>query len=279
MARSIRQSVPRLASLVLATAMLGGCASTSGPEETDASTPGDPLEPLNRQIYGFNRSFDRNIAEPVARGYQAVTPEPVDNAVTNFFNNLDDVTVLANSLLQLKGRKAAATTLRLGLNTTFGIFGLIDIAGAAGIHKEDEDFGQTLGHWGVGSGPYLVLPVLGPSSLRDAPGRAVDGQYLDALDEITTNDDTYYSAYALYVVDARADLLGTTRIVDTAAVDPYAYTRDAWLQRRGGQVRDGQPPPPGAEPPDDDGFDPFSDEDDDVFDESGEPPADEPANP
>lgn len=271
MARTVRQSVVRLAVLLLTSMLLGGCASTSAPQQSGASTPGDPLEPLNRRIYGFNRSFDQNIAEPVARGYKTVTPEPIDNAVTNFFNNLDDVSVLANSLLQLKGRKAAATTLRLALNTTFGVFGLIDIAGAAGIHKENEDFGQTLGYWGLGSGPYLVLPVLGPSTLRDGPARAVDAYYLDPLDEIATSDDAYYGAYALYAVDARADLLGTTRIVDTAALDPYAYTREAWLQRRAAQVHDGQPPSPSSAPPGDKGFNPFSDEDDDLFEDSVEP--------
>ncbi len=274
MARTVRQTVVCLAALLLTGTLLGGCASTGGPQEAGASTPGDPLEPLNRRIYSFNRSFDQNIAEPIARGYKAVTPEPVDNAVTNFFNNLNDVSVLANSALQLKGRKAAATTLRLALNTTLGVLGLLDVAGAVGIHKENEDFGQTLGYWGLGSGPYLVLPVLGPSTLRDAPARAVDAYYFDPMDEIITGDDAYYGAYALYAVDARADLLGTTRIVDTAAVDPYAYTRDAWLQRRGAQVRDGQPPPPSSAPPDDDGFDPFSDEDDNLFED-----ADEPADP
>lgn len=279
MVRTVRQSFLRLATILLAGALLGGCASTSGPQASGASTPGDPLEPLNRQIYGFNRSFDRNIGEPVARGYRAITPEPVDNAVTNFFNNLDDVSVLANSAFQLKGRKAAATTLRLALNTTLGVFGLIDIAGAAGIHKEDEDFGQTLGYWGVGSGPYLVLPVLGPSSMRDGPARVVDSYYFDPMDEIATSDEAEYGALALYAIDTRADLLGTTRIVDTAALDPYAYTRDAWLQRRAAQVHDGQPPAPSTAPQGEESFDPFSDEDDDLFEESAEPAADEPADP
>lgn len=266
----------RQAALLLAGMLLTGCATTGGPDGAPEGAPGDPLEPINRPIFAFNDAFDRNVAQPVARGYRAVTPAPVDHGVTNFFSNLDDVTVLVNSALQLKGRKAAATTLRLTLNTTFGLLGLFDVASGIGIPKENEDFGQTLGHWGVGAGPYLVLPVLGPSTLRDGPSRGVDAQY-SALDEITDTRSEYYGALTLYGVDSRADLLGATRVLDTAALDPYSYTRDAWLRRRASQVYDGTPPPgvvPGTGPEADDGFDPFADdEDDDLFEDSGDGPS------
>ncbi len=267
-------SIRRFAAILLAGMLLTGCASTrgpdSGPGDERQATPGDPLESINRPIHNFNQAFDRHVAAPVARGYQAITPEPVDHGVSNFFSNLDDVSVLVNSVLQLKGRKAAATTLRLTLNTTFGLFGLFDVAGGLGIPKEDEDFGQTLGHWGVGSGPYVVLPVLGPSSLRDAPGRAVDASYWP-LNDLTAGTEEYYAALLLYGIDTRAGLLGTTDVLDTAALDSYSYTRDAWLRRRANQVFDGTPPPealPDAGSEGDDGFDPFSDEgDENLFDE------------
>ncbi|MEX0606973.1 MAG: VacJ family lipoprotein, partial [Halofilum sp. (in: g-proteobacteria)] len=204
--------IRRFAALLLTATLATGCASTRGPDGAPAEvagTPGDPLEGINRPIHNFNQAFDRNVARPAAQGYQAITPEPVDRGVTNFFSNLDDVAVLVNSALQLKGRKAAATTLRLTLNTTFGVLGVFDVAGGLGIPKENEDFGQTLGYWGVGSGPYLVLPILGPSSLRDAPARAVDSAYWP-LNDITASDEAFYAALLLYGIDMRASLLGAT---------------------------------------------------------------------
>lgn len=255
----------RIPALALASTLLAACATT--PRQ---ATPGDPLEPLNRRIHAFNDAFDRGVARPVARGYQRVTPRPVDRAVTNFFNNLDDVAVLLNSALQLKGRKTVATTFRLVFNTTIGLYGLIDVAGAVGVPKENEDFGQTLGHWGLGRGPYLVVPFLGPSTLRDGTGDIVDAQYdpLLAIDD----RDTRYAAVALYAIDARAGLLGATDVLDTAAVDPYTFQREAWLRRRASLVHDGAPPPaaaPGADTADD-GFDPFADEEEELFPEEEE---------
>lgn len=245
---------------------LAGCASTA------ERTPGDPLEPLNRGVYAFNDAFDRNVARPVARGYRAATPDLVQRGVGNFFSNLDDLTVLVNSSLQLKGRKAVVTSLRLLFNTTFGVFGLIDVAGAYGLEKQNEDFGQTLGYWGVGPGPYLVLPFLGPSGARDLGGRVGDAQY-DALGEIAEDDPEYWTAVLLNAVDTRARLLGATDVLDTAAIDPYTFTRDAYRRRRANLVHDGSPPPaalpgePGAGQEDGDDFDPFSDEDDDLFEQ------------
>ncbi len=262
---------PRRPSLLLGafTLAVSGCATTPG-----ADGPNDPLEPLNRQVYAFNDGFDRAIARPVARGYQRVTPELVEEGIGNFFANLDDVSVLVNSILQAKGGKATRTTLRLAFNSTFGLFGLIDLAGAMGLEKENEDFGQTLGHWGLSPGPYLVLPILGPSNLRDGTGRIADAQY-EALDQLASDDATYYSARVLSAIDTRADLLGASRMVDTAAVDPYTFTREAYLRRRANQVHDGNPPPealPGE--PDsqgeEGGFDAFSDEDEDLFQDGGQ---------
>ena len=195
-------------------------------------------------------------------------PGAVSQGVTNFFNNLDDVSVLVNSVLQLKPREFILTANRLVINSTVGLYGLIDVVGLMGGEKADEDFGQTLGYWGVGRGPYLVLPFLGPSNLRDTTGLVVDGQY-DPVDRIRPNRDRN-AAIVLDAVDTRASLLGATDVLDTAAVDPYTFTREAYTRRRERLVHDGAPPPdalPGAGTPTDDDFDPFSDEDDDLFED------------
>jgi len=262
---------PRRHSLLLGALTLAasGCATTEA-----GNGPNDPLEPLNRQVYAFNDGFDRAIAQPVARGYQRITPDLVEQGIGNFFANLDDVSVLVNSILQAKGGKATRTTLRLAFNSTFGLFGFIDLAGAMGLEKDNEDFGQTLGHWGLAPGPYLVLPVLGASNLRDGTGRIVDAQY-EALDRLASGDASYYRARILGAIDTRASLFGASRMVDRAAVDPYVFTRQAYLRRRANQVHDGNPPPealPGEpDPQGEEGeFDPFSDEDEDLFQDGGQ---------
>lgn len=258
------ESLIRLMPLLLTGLLLGGCAST--PEKGGVY---DPLEPMNRKVHVFNDKFDRAIARPVARAYDTVVPGPVDQGVTNFFNNLDDVGVLINSILQLKPRETILTANRLIFNTTIGLYGLIDVAGMMGAEKANEDFGQTLGYWGIGGGPYLVLPFLGPSNLRDATGRTVAAQY-DPIRDFKPNS-ARNAAYAVQAVDTRAGLLGASDVLDTAAIDPYSYTREAYTHRRIRLIHDGNPPPAAlpddsAEPADDD-FDPFSDEDDDLFDD------------
>lgn len=262
-----RHAARRIA-LIIACTLAAGCASA--PER--GTQPNDPLEPFNRRVHGFNDVVDRNIMQPVARGYNAVVPGPVNRGISNFFSNLGDVGILVNSTLQLKPQAAVITANRLLINTTFGIAGLIDVAGMMGAKKQNEDFGQTLGYWGVDAGPYLVLPLLGPSNARDGTGMLVDRWYdpINAIDDT----ETEIAVTILGGIDTRARLLGTTGLLDTAAVDPYAYTRDAWLRRRVNLVYDGDPPPealPDSGDPGngDDDFDPFSDEDDDLFDNDG----------
>lgn len=250
-----------LTAFLLATAALvAGCSST----------PGDPFEPVNRQVFQFNETADRYVLRPVAEGYQEVTPRPVNVGVSNFFSNLDDVTVLVNTLAQLRFHDAAATTYRLMINSTFGLLGVIDIATPSGQPKREADFGQTLGRWGVREGPFLMLPLLGPSNLRDAPARYVDGQ-IDPLDD-HVQWETRLLLTGIQVVDQRASLLGASDLFNTAATDPYAFMRDAWSSRRARDVYRGDPPPgaiPGNDPDDD--FDPFSDEgDEDLFDDGGD---------
>ncbi|HKK06169.1 MAG TPA: VacJ family lipoprotein [Gammaproteobacteria bacterium] len=225
----------RLCVALLGLSMLAGCASSAGPGERS-----DPLEPFNRQVYAFNSDFDTKIGKPVAESYQRHVPSPVRTGVSNFFSNLNDVVVIVNDLLQLKGGQAASDTLRFSVNTVFGLFGLLDIATPSGLPKHDEDFGQTLGYWGVGTGPYIVLPFLGPNDARDTVGLVGDSYANPLWDVRSTN--TKWGLVALRAVDTRASLLKASRVLQQAALDPYVFVRDAYLQRRRSLVYDGNPP-------------------------------------
>jgi phospholipid-binding lipoprotein MlaA len=200
----------------------------------------DPLEPLNRGIYKFNDVVDRTVLKPVATGYREVTPDPVRTAVGNFFSNLDDALVLLNDLFQFKLEQAASDFSRLVWNTTAGIAGLIDVATPMELPKHNEDFGQTLGYWGIGNGPYLVLPLFGPSTLRDTVGLAVDSRF-DPVWQHTPVDERN-TAVTIHTVDGRSRLLDAEKVLDEAAIDRYVFLRDAYLQRRRGLVYDGNPP-------------------------------------
>lgn len=202
----------------------------------------DPLEPVNRKVYAFNGAIDRNVAQPIARGYVANVPKPVQNGTHNFFSNLNDVYVGTNNLLQGKWKQAGSDVGRVLFNSTFGLFGLIDIATPAGMPKHNEDFGQTLGAWGVGSGPYVVVPFLGFKTLRDTGDWVVSA----AMDPVRAVDDqaTRDVATALRLLNLRAELLGAASVVDGASIDEYAFVRDGYLQRRYSLVYDGKPPAP-----------------------------------
>ena len=216
--------------------LLTGCA-------TSPDNP-DPYENINRKIFAFNKDVDNAILKPIAETYKTVTPEAIDRGVTNFFSNLNDVVVVINDLLQFKFKQAASDTGRFLVNTTVGVLGFADIATEFGLEKHYEDFGQTLGHWGVQSGPYIMLPFFGPSSGRDFVGRGVDLLFDPRL-YIQTDASTRNFVLAtnvLEAVDMRADLLGVEDVVETAAVDEYSYIRDAYLQRREFLVYDGDPP-------------------------------------
>lgn len=191
----------------------------------------DRFERFNRTMFTFNDRLDRAVLTPLARGYQAVTPKPVDNAISNFFSNLGDVFVIGNDLLQLEFEQALRNTTRLAYNTTFGIGGLFDVATRMELPKSNNDFGQTLAHWGVGEGDYLVLPIFGPSTTRDMWRIPVDGILLDPI--------TYVEPVRVWIalrvfetIDTRAGLLGASRLLDEAALDPYSFQREAYLQRR-----------------------------------------------
>jgi len=217
---------------VLLAGMLGGCA-TQGNK--------DPLESMNRGIYKFNDTVDKAAIKPVAGAYKAVVPSPLRTGVNNFFTNLGTVVTLVNDLLQFKLDKAMTDAGRLAINSTFGIGGLIDVASMDNIEKNNEDFGQTLAYWGWKDSTYLVLPFLGPSTLRDTGGLIVDSAFIDPLyyvEDVPARN----SAIALKFVDRRSQYLPASDLLDEAALDPYAFMRDAYMQRRNSQIHDGDAP-------------------------------------
>jgi phospholipid-binding lipoprotein MlaA len=225
----------KLSGLVCAVALLlSGCAS--GPN----ANPKDPLEPMNRKISGFNDTVDESVTKPLARGYRDYTPQFVQTGVHNFFNNLSDVRSTLNSGLQLKGKDTAESFMRVVVNTVFGIYGLFDVATEVKLQRHSEDFGQTLGYWGVGNGPYLVLPLFGPSTLRDTGGFSVDTttDAVHAISDVSTRNQTT----VLRLVDKRAGLLDASNLLEQASIDKYSFTRDAYLQYRRSQIYDGNPP-------------------------------------
>lgn len=223
----------RISAIVLCLS-LAACAS--GPN----ANPSDPLEPFNRGVYKFNDGLDRNLLKPVAVAYKEATPAVMQKGIGNFFNNLQDLWSMVNNALQLKAEGAANSLVRVTMNTTIGIFGLIDVASDLKVKRHTEDFGQTLGHWGVGSGPYLVLPVLGPSTLRDTVALPVDfrGDMVSQSDNIPARN----TLTVVRIVDRRARLLRAGDMVEEAALDNYSFIRDAFLQRRRNDVFDGNPP-------------------------------------
>lgn len=250
--------IARLASLGLGL-LLSGCATLNAPPEEH-----DPFEQVNRSVHRFNDALDRNLLKPVAEVYDDIVPGFVSTGVSNFFSNLDDVLVLINDVLQAKPGQAASDLSRIVWNTTVGLFGLIDVATPLDLPKHNEDFGQTLGYWGVNPGPYLVLPLLGPSTVRDGTG-SLGSWYVDPMAEVSPDYATYWSAVAVDAVDTRAGLLGASRLLEQAALDPYVFTREAYLQHRRNLVYDGKPPPPDFDIFDEEFDDEFEDEEDPLF--------------
>jgi phospholipid-binding lipoprotein MlaA len=221
--------------LLLCTAMaLGGCATTG------ERNPADPWERTNRQAFAFNEAADRGVLRPTAKAYKAATPDWFRTGVGNFFENLSSPATIVNSLLQGKPGDAGEQTLRFFLNTTLGIGGVLDPATAAELANHDEDFGQTLGSWGVPSGPFLMVPLLGPSTVRDFPSDLVD-RFLRPLFWFNIGSDARWGALVLDIVDTRARLLPLDAAL-ARAYDRYGFIRDAFLQRRLYQVFDGNPP-------------------------------------
>ena len=234
--RNQQCSLPRLLLLFriflfsLLTLGLVGCAS-NGTQNSGR----DPLEPYNRFMHDFNMAGDRIRIKPLAQAYDQALPGPVKTGVGNFYNNLREPETIANDLLQGKLTMAAEDTLRFLINTTFGMLGFIDIASYLGLPRHVEDFGQTLAVWGIPSGPYLVLPLLGPSTIRDSFGVAVRPIYTDPLNDLESPEREYSSV--LRLLSVRTELLPTDKVFE-AQPDQYLFIREAWLQRRDQMIHD-----------------------------------------
>ena len=231
--KSSRAWAARSVAVLLGAALVTGCAT--GPN----ANPADPFEPYNRGMTTFNDNVDKAVLKPVATVYRDVTPQPLRTGVGNFFSNLGDAWSFVNNLLQLQGRAAFDSMVRLSVNTVFGLGGVLDVATEMGVDRHKQDFGLTLGRWGVPTGPYLVLPLLGPSTVRDTAALPVDymvGDLVDYVDHIPVRN----SMYGLGFIDRRAQLLGAGTVLDEAALDPYSFARDVYLKLRIAQADDAE---------------------------------------
>jgi phospholipid-binding lipoprotein MlaA len=225
---------PRILTALCAATLLAGCASTGGRID-------DPFEPANRVMYAINDPIDKNIVKPIAQAYVDYVPSLIRTGISNYFNNIDDLFSAVNGLLQGKLDKAGHDMGRVMINTIPGILGLIDIASEAGIPRGEEDFGQTFGYWGIAQGPYLFIPLFGPTTVRDGTGfvlRVLWSPTTEIPDVAVRN-----VIYGLGALDLRAQALGATSLIDQASLDPYTFVRRAYLQRRAYLVHDGNPPP------------------------------------
>ena len=238
MTSRIFSALARLIALGVIGLALGGCAL--GPDRRD------PFEPFNRGALRFNDEVDTVVLKPVAIVYRDVVPALVRTGVNNFFGNLGDAWSAVNNLLQFKPRNAAENIMRVSINTVLGLGGVLDVASETGLERHREDFGQTLGRWGVPPGPYLVLPVFGPSTVRDAASLLVDRQG----DPVRASEpaSARTALYSLRVLDTRATLLRASNVLDQVALDRYTFIRDAHLQRRQAEIVEGEPETPADEP-------------------------------
>ena len=217
-----------------ASLLLVGCASAP------TANPKDPWEPMNRSVASFNDKIDDNVLKPVASGYRNVVPDLIQTGVRNVFNNFADMWSTVNNLLQLKPINTVESLGRVIVNTVFGIYGIFDVASYIKLERHPEDFGQTLGYWGVPNGPYLVLPLFGPSTLRDGASLPVD--FAVSPTKLIGDIPTRNEVFALRLVSKRSELLKSGNMLEQASIDKYSFTRDAYLQYRRSQIYDGNPP-------------------------------------
>lgn len=226
------ESLLRRLAIVLTIVAMEGCA-------TAPANPSDPWEGANRKVFAFNESLDAHVMKPVAEGYVKVTPSAVRAGVGNFFGNIADAWTSVNQVLQGKLGEGISDAGRVVVNTTFGLFGVFDVATGLGVEKHQEDLGQTLAVWGLPPGPYLVLPFIGPSTARDGPAHIADTIWYAGL---IADPSAYWSTWGTDKVNSRAEIMPAEKVLDEAALDRYAFIRDAWLQHRRSQIYDGNPP-------------------------------------
>ncbi len=230
----------RVAVPVVLAAALGGCATTSA-QPTRPGVQSDPFERWNRKVFAFNEGLDEHVLVPLATGYRNAVPELARTGIGNVFDNFTDAWSAVNNLLQFKLEAGLGDTMRVMVNTLFGVGGVFDVAGDLGMPHYHEDLGQTLGRWGVPSGPYVVWPLLGPSALRESVALPLDRYAMPAA--WIDADGAQFGLSVLQIVHVRAGLLGASRIIDDIALDKYSFIRDGYLQRRRSLVWDGDPPP------------------------------------
>jgi len=217
---------------ILLLPLLSACASTTRQV--------DPFESFNRKVYTFNDTIDRAAVKPIAQAYVKAVPNPIRAGVSNILSNLNDISVALNNILQGKLKNAFSDLGRFTINTTVGLFGIFDVASTTGLDKNDEDFGQTLGYWGIGDGPYIVLPFFGPSNLRDSVSRVVDIK-TSAINLMLEPKDRNI-LFSFNIIHRRSQLLNASNILSIAAIDEYEFVRDAYFQKRLNQIYDGNPP-------------------------------------
>lgn len=233
---SVQKKFLRFFLIGIISIFLSSCATLDGPENPD-----DPFESYNRSMFAFNEGVDKYAFKPAAQGYEFIMPNFASKGVSNFFSNIDDIVVFFNQLMQFKFTEAAATSARFIFNSTFGLLGLIDFASDMNLPKQNEDFGQTLANWGIPSGPYVVLPLIGPLTIRDTAGLAVDWTYFDPIFKRQTLNQSLVTLTIKYI-DIRSGLLKASNILDDTVPDKYAFVRDAYLSRREFLIYDGNPP-------------------------------------
>jgi phospholipid-binding lipoprotein MlaA len=238
--RSSAFRVLRPLTVLAAALLLAACATTGSTTRSGPSNPTDPWENWNRKVFAFNEGLDEAVLKPVATTYNKVVPRPVRLGVDNFFGNFADAWSAVNNFLQGKFGEGMHDVVRVGTNTFFGFFGVLDIASEFGLDSQHEDFGQTLGRWGVGAGPYVVWPLLGPSNVRESVALPLDMSVSPTV--LAHTDPGRVAIASLGIVNARANLLGATRMLDDIALDKYTFVRDAYLQRRRSLVYDGDAP-------------------------------------
>lgn len=247
------ERVKRFGGTLLALVLLatGGCATAPDPSDQDAYAEyrerNDPLEPLNRVVFGFNQAFDAMLLKPLAEFYMLLTPPPIQDGIHNALTNLQAPVVFINDLLQGESSRAGTTASRFAINSTLGVGGLGDPATGLGFPYHDEDFGQTLGVWGLGEGPYLVLPVAGPSNVRDATGIAVDSLVFNPFTWWARYNDAVNAAWwgvaGMRAIDARAQYYNELNEIEKSSLDFYAAMRSLYRQRRQAEIRNGEPAP------------------------------------
>jgi phospholipid-binding lipoprotein MlaA len=240
--------------LAAALLLVGGCATTAGQERGSPGQKLDPWEGWNRKVFNFNEELDVHLLKPVATAYSKVVPQPVRQGVDNFFDNAQDAWSAVNNFLQGKIEYGFETAMRFGVNTVFGVAGVVDVSTDLGLVRHKEDFGQTLGRWGFGAGAYIVWPLFGPSSVRDSIALPLDRAASPAL--VIKNGGYQFAITTLQIVNTRADLLGASQVLDDIALDKYTFVRDAYLQRRRSLVYDGDEPA-GSSSDKDDGYAPM----------------------